>query len=61
MKKTAKQVDISEEGIQYVEKQDLSNLETFLDTSGMDEAVTPFHLKNYPTVLKVGIIIFVFF
>lgn len=32
MKKTAKQVDISEEGIQYVEKQDLSNLETFLDT-----------------------------
>ena len=33
MKKTAKQSDVSEEGIQYVKKQDLSNLETFLDTS----------------------------
>ena len=47
MKKTAKQSDVSEEGIQYVKKQDLSNLETFLDTSGMDE-LYPFSFEELP-------------
>ena len=53
MKKTAKQVDISEEGIQYVEKQDLSNLETFLDTSGMDE-LYPFSFEELPDRIESG-------
>ena len=53
MKKTAKQSDVSEEGIQYVEKQDLSNLETFLDTSGMDE-LYPFSFEELPDRIESG-------
>ncbi|MDN5652795.1 MAG: DUF87 domain-containing protein, partial [Lactococcus lactis] len=53
MKKTAKQSDVSEEGIQYVKKQDLSNLETFLDTSGMDE-LYPFSFEELPDRIESG-------